>query len=586
MYKPRLAELQRSREIIGDFTGYNKNPVIPENSFYDEKNMSLSEYPLLSPRNKRAFFNVTGDGLHGLFSKSKLIYINNGSLYYGGERVEGLHFAESEKKRRFVSMGALLLVFPDKVYINTADLSDYGSLEAFFESGEGVGVTAAFCKADGELYDGYTVGGATPEQPQNGDLWVDTSVTPNVLRQYSQGLGDWFDIAATYVKISTAGIGKSFNTDDGVTVEGLSDSLDGSHIITHCGDDFIIVAGIIPNTITSQNNVKISRRLPDMDFVAENGNRLWGCSSEKNEIYASKLGDAKNFFCYRGISTDSYAVTVGSDGDFTGAVSYRGYVLFFKENCVHKIYGQNPPFSVSASYIRGVQKGSEGSLVILNESLFYKSPNGVCVFDGGVPVDISKALGGEYFTDAVAGALGDVYYICMSDKDGGRVLFTFDESKSLWSKQDDIDIREFATHNYNLYFIADTPDGRRLCLADGENRFGNFSGELAGYCEENDFQWMAQTGLWGLSVPENKYYSSVIFRLWGEKGASFRVEVQTNSDGEWVEQLSEKIEKTGSLVLPFTLPRCDHLALRLSGKGKVKIYSIARALQKGSELDV
>lgn len=586
MYKPRLAELQGSREIIGDFTGYNKNPVIPENSFYDEKNMSLSEYPLLSPRNKRAFFNVTGDGLHGLFSKSKLIYINNGSLYYGGERVEGLHFAESEKKRRFVSMGALLLVFPDKVYINTADLSDYGSLEAFFESGEGAGVTAAFCKADGELYDGYTVGGATPEQPQNGDLWVDTSVTPNVLRQYSQSLGDWFDIAATYVKITAPGIGKGFNSDDGVTVEGLSDSLDGSHIITHCGDDFIVVAGIIPSTITSHNNVKISRRLPDMDFVTENGNRLWGCNSEKNEIYASKLGDAKNFFCYRGVSTDSYAVTVGSDGEFTGASSFRGYVLFFKENCVHKIYGQNPPFSVSTSYIRGVQKGSEGSLVILNESLFYKSPNGVCVFDGGVPVDISKALGGEYFTDAVAGALGDVYYICMSDKDGGRVLFTFDESKSLWSKQDDIDIREFATHNYNLYFIADTPGGRRLCLADGENRFGNFSGELAGYSDEENFEWMAQTGLWGLSVPENKYYASVIFRLWGERGASFKVEVQTNSDGEWVEQLSERIEKTGSLVLPFTLPRCDHLSLRLSGKGRVKIYSIARTLRKGSELDV
>ena len=66
------------------------------------------------------------------------------------------------------------------------------------------------------------------------------------------------------------------------------------------------------------------RSVPEMDFVIESGNRLWGCKygvvdgKAVNEIYASKLGDFKNWNCYAGRSTDSYVATRGSDGPFTG----------------------------------------------------------------------------------------------------------------------------------------------------------------------------------------------------------------------------------------------------------------------------
>ena len=74
-----------------------------------------------------------------------------------------------------------------------------------------------------------------------------------------------------------------------------------------------------------------------MDFVIESGNRLWGCRYGKalngetvNEIYASKLGDFRNWYCFAGISTDSYTASVGTDGAFTGAVTYMGRPIFFK----------------------------------------------------------------------------------------------------------------------------------------------------------------------------------------------------------------------------------------------------------------
>ena len=397
----------------------------------------------------------------------------------------------------------------------------------------------------------------------------------------------WSAMAETYVRISCAGIGKSFEVYDGVTISGFdNDDLNGSHVIRDRGDDFITITGIISNTINHTKPIKVERKLPKMEFVIESGNRLWGCNSEKNEIYASKLGDPKNFNSFMGISTDSYAVTVGTDGEFTGAASFRGYIIFFKEHCIHKIYGQNPPYTVNTSYIRGVQKGSHKSLCVVNETLYYKSPNGICAFEGGIPVDISEPLGGAYYTDAVAGVSGNKYYICMSDRNKKRVLFNYDESRNIWHKEDNLDVREFANHNGNLYFIGIVNGEKRLCLADGENVYGNFSGELNGWLLEGDFYWSCETGIWGLEIPENKYYSNITMCLSGEKGTRIHIDFQTDESGKWENQVSFNATKLGSAVLPFTTPRCRFLRIRIRGKGKGKVYLVSRIVETGSELNV
>ena len=74
--------------------------------------------------------------------------------------------------------------------------------------------------------------------------------------------------------------------------------------------------------------------------MIECGNRLWGCKyglvdgETVNEIYASKLGDFKNWNCFAGLSTDSYAAARGSDGPFTGAADYLGQPRFSSRRTV------------------------------------------------------------------------------------------------------------------------------------------------------------------------------------------------------------------------------------------------------------
>ncbi|MBQ5883985.1 MAG: hypothetical protein IIW72_05590 [Clostridia bacterium] len=92
MYKPSAENLKINEEIITKFKGFNRNFRIAENEFSDETNMTGDYSPVISPRNKRAEFNISGKRLHGLFAKNSVGYINNGTLHYGGFAVSGLTF--------------------------------------------------------------------------------------------------------------------------------------------------------------------------------------------------------------------------------------------------------------------------------------------------------------------------------------------------------------------------------------------------------------------------------------------------------------------------------------------------------------
>ena len=198
-------------------------------------------------------------------------------------------------------------------------------------------------------------------------------------------------MATTYLQISAAGIGKGFEKGDGVkitvdSIEGLSNvfvnteedgKMSTNTYIVDKTDDTITIIGIIDKAINVSNNeLTIERKVPDMAFITECNNRLWGCSKDGHEIYCCKLGDPKNWNCFMGLSTDSYAASCGTDGQWTGAITHLGYPLFFKENCMHKVYGSYPAnYQIQTTACRGVQKGCERSLAIVNEVLYYNRNN-------------------------------------------------------------------------------------------------------------------------------------------------------------------------------------------------------------------
>lgn len=576
MEKPYLSSTQKTRDMITGFGGINHNLVIDENEFYDQKNMTADFFPVLSPRRKRGIIRTFAEP-HILYTKDKLAWVDGTKFYYNGAYVGEVEASD----KQMCKIGALLVIFPDKKVYNT-ETGTFEDLEATFETVADVSYT--LCSADGTAYEDYTVGITAPDTPSPGQLWLDTSQSPAVLKQYSETYTAWTAIPSTYVKIASENIGKLFSKYDGVRISGSTDEqFNTNMVIQERGDGYIIVIGIINapfNQPADSGHVTVQRIVPDMDFVTEQENRIWGCSSKNHEIYCCKLGDPKNWNCFMGLSSDSYAATIGSDGDFTGAISHLGYVLFLKEDIIHKVYGTRPAnFQISDVYARGVQKGSERSLVIVNETLFYLSRNGVCAYDGSLPVTISQKLGTAFWSDAVGGTVGSKYYISMKDGEKWSV-YAFDTEMNVWTKEDDVSVKWFSRVGNELYFVDDK---NRLCSVNGTTALYNAESEAAKL--EPEFQWSVETGDLGADNPDNKYIGSVRIRMTIPAGASIKVESMINSTDEWRLEKSFTQQRKRSENIDILPRRCDHFRLRISGTGDVKIYSISKTIFGGSNLN-
>ena len=575
MIYPTLPTTNSTRQMIDVFRGYNHNLRINDNEFYDMENLASDNYPVLSPRRARSTFMKSG-GLTGMISKDVFCYVDGENFVVGEDKI---NMGLSSEPKTLVSMASYVIILPDKKYINTADLSDYGDIEAQKQTtGD---TTFSLCKVDGAGYDKIEFSPTAPQNPKNMDLWIDTSTTPNSLKQYSESSGMWVSVASTYIKISSVGIGKDFEVGDGVSISGIEStalaSLNTTMVIQAKGDDFIVVIGILDKVTTQSTPISIKRLMPTLDFVIESGNRLWGCRYGEaqngeivNEIYASKLGDFKNWNSFQGISTDSYAASCGTDGAFTGAITHLGYPIFFKENCMHKVYGNFPAnYQIQTTDCRGVQKGSHKSLAIVNEILYYKSRLGVCAYDGSLPVEVSADLGDVPYFDAVGGAHGNKYYISMADSVGKYHFFVYDTSKGLWHKEDNTKVFQFCSNKNDMYYI-DKARGEIMRV------FGDSEGA-------EDIHWMAESGIIGFDSPDKKYISNMMVRLSLEFGSKVFFYIMYDSSGKWEHVGTIVGNNLKSMSVPVRPRRCDHFKLKIEGEGGAKIYSICKTLEQGSD---
>ena len=598
MRYPTLTEIPTSREIVDVFKGYNHNLRIGSGEFYDMTNLCSDNYPVLSPRAQRGVY-ATPMNPQGMVAKDALCYVDGTDFIINEYRIPmGLSLDATPKT--LISMGAYVIIMPDKQYINTANLSDYGPIEAAVEVEN---VTFSLCKVDGGGYENMLTQATAPtitadmkEGKVDIPLWLDTSVTPNVLKQYATTTSAWSSVPSTYIKISATGIGMPFEVNDGVTIEGVEDEdlqdLNASMVVWAKGDDYIVVTGIINKTTPQENPIKVSRKLPKMDFIIESENRLWGCrygpsirdveaheaydpaihGAIVNEIYACKLGDFKNWNCFAGISTDSYAASIGTDGQFTGAITHLGYPLFFKENYIHKVYGNYPAnYQIQTTACRGVQKGCERSLAIVNEVLYYKARSGVCSYDGSLPSEASAVLGDMTYHNAVAGSLGNKYYISMSDEVGDYHLFVYDTLKGMWHREDDTEAVAFCNCRGDLYYID-----------HADNKIKTVRG--TGATETAPIKWEAVTGVIGTDSPDKKYISRMDVRMSLAVGARVSFYAEYDSSGEWEHLFTMDGVKLRTFAVPIRPQRCDHLRLKMIGCGEAKIYSICKTTEQGSDV--
>lgn len=651
---PTIQETARSQQVTDTFGGYNHNLKIPEGEFYEMENLCGDDYPLLATRKQRNTLQApAAQNLQAMVSKGDKLYYIAGydpttktcGFYAEDEKVMDLAYAGGLK--RFVSMGAYLLIWPDKVWYNTAD-GTHGNMEKMFSAAAGTYLdhsqTSSLGPDGQEIYDVYVLwyirpcsrdgkivytAGANygekhvvvvdgieyhylnfvkPKEPKNGDAYIDRETrTPYIYNDISK---DWSAQDVPVMWLECKGIGSSFAPGDYIRVSGIepgtysglnvgdnpSDGVYREVLVT--GENYIVLDayapteahGIMNDTPPAEGYVKAAMDIPDMSYVIEAQNRLWGCKYGTvngklvNEIYASALGRFDVWHKYAGVSTDSYAASIGSDGRWTGAVNYQGYPLFFKEDRMHKVYvSASGAHRIQEYTMRGVQPGGAKSLAVVNGVLFYKARDCVCAYDGsGAPTDVSEKLNLDSLsypgsTTSIAAAYRDKYYLYlqMNTPPGSRLL-VLDTRRGAWYRE-----------NLPIGSITDFTEhfGSLLCAAGGIEEIAHDNQVSAiGDTKEGDVAWSCETGLIGYSTVEQKYVSRFNIRMSLARDAYMDVLVQYDSDGVWHNQGRIQGVGTRTFMLPVRPRRCDHFRIRLEGSGDVRIYSFAKIFEAGSDV--
>ena len=583
MKYPELSAPAQEQLVTDTFAGYNHNLRIADGEFYETENLTSDFYPLLSQRADRAMVGAFA-GLQGLLAKDALAWISGGVLYYNAQSMSpymgGVTLTAGEKQ--MVSMGAYICVFPDGWYFNTEDYTDNGYMgHENAVSCAQTALTIKVCTVDGQIITISYRQQATPDSPANDAYWLDTG--RHELKQWSAVQSQWVTIPTGYVKLEANGIGAGFKQYDGVQLSGLTGTdqvlkLNGSHVLQDVGDNYLVIIGILDaDAEQTTGTVKAARVVPEMDYITECGNRLWGCrygvsgGKTVNELYCCKLGDFKNWACYQGVSTDSWRASCGTDGRFTGAATLADSPIFFKEDCFHRVYpSAQGAHRVVEQKARGVQRGSERSLAVIADRLYYKARDGVCVYDGSLPYLISDAFGTELYRSAAAGGVRGKYYISMQDGADAWHLFVYDTSRGFWLREDSLHVTRFAALDDELYMLR--ADGRLL------SAYGS------GGTPEVAFSWSATTGIMTCGLVGKKYVTRLNLRMQLPRGSKCDFWIEYDSSGQWEHAGHMDGWGARTFLLPVKPRRCDHLRFRISGTGAFKLFSIGRVLEEGSDV--
>lgn len=512
-----MVNITRRKEMVSS-RGINYSDNFQDGDLAGSENLSARRWPYIATRNARKRQEDI-QGITAMTNWNGMVAIRPGDhggawedeLLYKGESIGWLtHQAEP---RQFAAVNTRLVIWPDKVYL---DLS------------------------------GQTIK----------SLGAEATATQAV-----------FDDSKKKVTLTgAADLRTLFKVGDGIEISGLTDlaSNNISIVVKAVTRTAITTSGEVFTPGTETAAVTVERKIPDLDYICESGNRLWGVSNETKTIYSSALGDPTNFYVFQGASTDSYAVAVASPGDFTGCCKLASSILFWKEHNLHKMLGSYPAEYVMYSYdVEGVRAGCAKSMAIINDTLFYVGLHGVYAYGGGTPVDISTVFGEHLLTDAVGGTDGEKYYLsCLDNQE--KALYVYDTNERVWLREDSFRFADIARDGEDVYLLRE--DGS-VWLADSRE-------------PDPQIEWELEYKPFYETIEGRKRVSRLLIRMEMPEGAWLRVETSTD-DERWQETGLIKGPKTDTVPLMVQPRRGDMYKVRLKGHGPCVIKGVLREYLQG-----
>ena len=558
--------INKSKKYTINFRGINRGSNCSEGELWDCFNLSSDNLPYLSQRGAREQL--------GEFKSPTAVHAHNGiavvdgtSFLYKADDEE--EFTEkitvTEGKKEIAQLGDRILIYPDKISYNVST-NKAVPLEAE------IALDRRYSHyTDSSAYIWFTE--VYHNRIETEDILVSDGIRVNGVEFESYKAKELYEKFEVGDVISTSGGGYKNNGSTFILFDvekGIIRRIERSgRKTTVYFDDDTFFSSLEHGTSTylmMKNELTIKKEAKNLVHLCEHGGRVWGTDGQ--EIYASAYNDIKSFDRFEGVSSDSYALSVSTPGEFTACAAYSSHIIFFKEDSIHRIYGNRPSnFNMVVSSAPGVQKGSYNSVKMLNDRLFYKGVDGVYMYGGGVPTLISSCLGQEKYTDAVAGVWGNKYYISMKNSKGEYELFVYDMLNNVFFKEDNTELVDTAQK-----------DGELLIL----EKSGKLM-KINGSTDTKDIEWSAELREFNEVINERKGYSRLTLRAELEEKSYINVEIATDS-GRF--EVVKTVSRPGKNVICISIPpnRCDSFKLRFSGKGGCRVENLVREFVTGGEV--
>ena len=443
------------------FSGINRGESYSMGDLEEAENISFDAFPAISAGRARqtasAGFDsnfekikVAGGVVEYRYAEGEGVYLRyieekSGAVATGLTLVEGA----ADGKRYAARAGNLVVVFPDKMYLDTKKI--YSSFKSM-------------------------------EKPLN--IKTDDCVYISHDRINTRDI-------AMYNTIKY-----NFNIGDVVTVDGkwfdgnyLGGYIHEAKMIIRAYDDASYSIITDPNTFDKVSNDQLGAtvlkiNVPDLMHLTDFSSRVWGCDKD-GKIYASKYNDPINFEYFDLSSQDSFTIETNTPGGFVASAKMSDHVAFFKEDKIHRITGTKASnFRHSIVYTNGVANGSECSLAQKDGTLYFMSTDGIYTYGGGESKKISAPLGDIKYLKGVGAFFKDVYYISIKDGEKSS-LYAFDTQKKIWLKDGDGDFKNAFLFAGETVFIDNENNAKKLAEQKDTQRDINVT-----FREFKDGGWM------------------------------------------------------------------------------------------------
>lgn len=543
MFLPPAKAKQGTHSQYSTFLGYSEREKPDDTQFSYMRNMSDDALPAAVPRKGRKKIAAC-TGITNLcapaYQDSDLTDFTGVAgryFYYHGQKISNRQLSAGRKE--IADFNGKICIFPDRVFYNYLPDPETGEVnETLQDMGRTMTLSGVqFYASQDELTGDYTAylqktGANFQENFQSGDSLVIAGCA-------SRPDNNTF-VADSRMKFA------SDTQIVSVVVEKAESSRLTVLLYNKQGKLALFQNG------TEAGSVTLSVYIPEMDHICVHNNRLWGTAANGEFLYASKLGDCQNFQSFQGLADDSWYCAIGTEGAFTGIVSYRSAVVAFKRSYIHHVYGDAPHnFSVPKQTACGAWDGR--SIVELEGVLYFLSSTGFCAYSGGEPYRISSEISTPYQACA-AGTDGTKYYACAKRADGTCDVLAYHPQYAVWHKEDQTEFVDFLNYRDRLYAATAS---EVYMLGEGD--------EVVSWC--------CVSKQFTLGTMQHKGAHSIYLRLDLKQDAVVRVFLSRDG-GDFL--YCGTIAGQGFLAhrLPVRFGKCDSFRIMLEGEGRAVIHDM------------